>query len=90
MAANNKPPVADGEEVLQYLSALLRGQEAEGEGPPAPRDRLKAAELLGKRYGLFTDRVSPEGGLPVAIIDDITAETPAAPPGGEATADEDG
>ena len=24
---------------------------------PSEKDRLKAAELLGKRYGLFTDKV---------------------------------
>lgn len=27
---------------------------------PAEKDRLKAAELLGKRYGLYTDRVGLE------------------------------
>ena len=27
---------------------------------PAEKDRLKAAELLGKRYGLYTDRVDLE------------------------------
>ena len=27
---------------------------------PSEKDRLKAAELLGKRYGLYTDRVETE------------------------------
>jgi phage terminase small subunit len=27
---------------------------------PSEKDRLKAAELLGKRYGLYTDRVEAE------------------------------
>lgn len=35
------------------------------------RDRLKAAELLGKRYGLFTDKVNVESNQAVVIIDDI-------------------
>ena len=32
------------------------------------KDRLKAAELLGKRYRLFTDKVEVEGVLPVMIV----------------------
>ena len=32
------------------------------------KDRLKAAELLGKRYRLFTDKVEIEGVLPVMIV----------------------
>ena len=34
---------------------------------PDERERLKAAELLGKRYGLFTDKVNLEGAVPVII-----------------------
>ena len=36
-----------------------------------PKDRNKAAELLGKRYRLFTDRIEHEGLAPVTIVDDI-------------------
>ena len=32
------------------------------------KDRIKAAELLGKRYRLFTDKVEFEGVLPVMIV----------------------
>ena len=32
------------------------------------KDRIKAAELLGKRYRLFTDKVEVEGVLPVMIV----------------------
>ena len=32
------------------------------------RDRLKAAELLGKRYRLFTDKVEVDGVVPVMIV----------------------
>ena len=35
---------------------------------PVPMtQRLKALELLGKRYGLFTDRVDVSGSLPVIL-----------------------
>lgn len=62
--------VADQQEVLQYLTSVMRGEEMEpllvlnGEGTqkvieavPSVQSRTKAAELLGKRYGTFTDRV---------------------------------
>ena len=35
------------------------------------KDRIKAAELLGKRYSLFTEKVDIEGNVGVTIIDDI-------------------
>lgn len=35
------------------------------------KERIKAAELLGKRYSLFTDKVDLEGNVGVTIIDDI-------------------
>ena len=39
--------------------------------PPDEKERLKAAELLGKRFGLFTDKVNVSGGGVVQIVDDI-------------------
>lgn len=54
--------------------------EGEGEGCSSARvvrkhmsakDRNKAAELLGKRYRLFTEKVELEGSVPVQIVDDI-------------------
>ncbi len=41
---------------------------------PDERERLKAAELIGKRYGMFTDKVNVEGAVPVVIIDDLDDE----------------
>ena len=32
------------------------------------KERIKAAELLGKRYALFTDKTKIEGTLPVMIV----------------------
>jgi phage terminase small subunit len=38
---------------------------------PDEKERLKAAELLGKRYGLFTDKVNVAGTTKVTIVDDL-------------------
>lgn len=54
--------------------------EGEGEGcstarrmskAPDEKERLKAAELLGKRYGVFTDKINVDGGTKVVIVDDL-------------------
>ncbi|MCD8089557.1 MAG: terminase small subunit [Clostridiales bacterium] len=71
---------ADAKEVMEYLTAVMRGEETEevlrlaGEGIQEPanigvsaRDRLKAAELIGKRYGMFKDNVNLGGSVPVVI-----------------------
>jgi phage terminase small subunit len=38
------------------------------------KEQIKALELLGKRYKLFTDRLEIEGSLGVQIFDDIEAD----------------
>lgn len=38
---------------------------------PDEKERLKAAELIGKRYRLFTDKVDFGGPAKVVIVDDI-------------------
>lgn len=83
MAEKEKELIADQDEVLKYLTAVLRGtskasvlaREETGaehviEKPPDEKERLKAAELLGKRYGLYTDALVIEDERPV-IVDDI-------------------
>lgn len=70
--------IASVEEVMEYLTKVLRGEEADevlrnsGEGTQvvdelrvANKDRLKAAELLAKRYGLLKDNVALDVVLPV-------------------------
>ncbi|HEM3611855.1 TPA: terminase small subunit [Streptococcus suis] len=65
--------VADQQEVLEYLTSVMRGQTQEqtlcsiGElGQQVididvgAKDRIKAAELLGKRHRLWTDKVEAE------------------------------
>lgn len=67
---------ADIQEILEYLTAVMRGEEKEekmatnalGEmeayNVRNQANQIKAAELLGKRYGLFTDKVNVEGNIP--------------------------
>lgn len=74
---------ADIREILEYLTAVMRGEEKEekmaanalGEmeayNVRNQANQLKAAELLGKRFGLFTDKVAVSGSGVVQIVDDI-------------------
>ena len=71
---------AQAQEVMEYLTAVMRGEHTEqtlrlvGDGVqeitridiPA-KDRIKAAELLGKRYGLFKDNLQMDGDLSLNI-----------------------
>ena len=38
---------------------------------PDEKEKLKAAELLGKRFGLFSDKLQLEGSAKVVIVDDL-------------------
>lgn len=68
---NNR--IASQEEVLQYLTKVMRGEEKDQFGLDASlQDRTKCAELLGKRYGTFKEKVAVTGNIPVVITDDIT------------------
>ncbi|QBX24708.1 terminase small subunit [Streptococcus equinus] len=78
--------VADQQEVLEYLTSVMRGKETEqtiiGVGDfgqeltdieVSAKDRIKAAELLGKRYRMWTDKqeVEVQGTVVFANEDDI-------------------
>lgn len=68
---NNR--IASQKEVLQYLTKVMRGEEKDQFGLDASlQDRTKCAELLGKRYGTFKEKVDVTGNIPVVIADDIT------------------
>lgn len=88
MTEKEKELIADQDEVLKYLTSVLRGEsrsteiviEGIGDGmseartikkEPSEKDKLKAAELLGKRYGLYTDKVDIDATEAVTIINDI-------------------
>ncbi len=65
--------IASQDEVLQYLTKVMRGEEKDQFGLDASlQDRTKCAELLGKRYGTFKEKVEHSGNIPVVINDDIT------------------
>ena len=79
--------IADAQEVLEYLTSVMRGEQKEqvalltGEGVQklvqkdiSAKDRIKAAELIGKRYGLFTEKVELQGETTVQIVDDIPVD----------------
>lgn len=75
---------ADIQEVMEYLTSVLRGKSASAvlmmsgngmqkvtEKPPDEKERLKAAELLGKRFGMFKDNVDVTSNGKTVIVDDI-------------------
>ncbi len=65
--------IASQDEVLQYLTKVMRGEEKDQFGLDASlQDRTKCAELLGKRWGTFKEKVEHSGSIPVVINDDIT------------------
>ena len=76
--------IATQDEVLKYLTSVLRGEsqsteivvEGTGDGcseartlkkEPSEKDRLRAAELLGKRYGLYTDKVETDVDMALTV-----------------------
>jgi len=77
--------VADQQEILELLTAIARGETTSatlrgiGEGaqtidedmPPTTAERIKAAELLGKRYRMWIDKVETDGKTKVVIVDDV-------------------
>lgn len=100
MEAKDKALIASQDEVLQYLTSVMRREKKEHivvtvsntiekwlpddngtmrkqkitkeeprtvEIPAKLSDANKAAELLGKRYSLFSDKVDVSGAIPVII-----------------------
>lgn len=77
--------IADQQEILELLTSVLRGEEQSavlrgiGEGaqtiddtmPPTTAERIKAAELLGKRYRMWTDKIETDNTDRVVIVDDV-------------------
>lgn len=79
----NDKRIMNAEEVMRLLTSIARNEEQEDvvvfseSGPQitskgmSAKDRLKALELIGKRYTLWTDKTQLEGTLGVQIVDDI-------------------
>lgn len=87
MAEKEAELIADQDEILKYLTSVLRGESVsevvvvEGcgngysearniEKAPDEKERLKAAELLGKRYGLYTDKIEQDVDMELNITVD--------------------
>ena len=87
MKQKEKELIADQDEVMRYLTSVLRGQsqseivvvESTGDfmsqartmqKAPDEKERLKAAELLGKAHMLFTDKVQQEVDMDLNITVD--------------------
>lgn len=65
--------IATQQEVLQYLTSIMRGEEQEKtlisigdlgqeivDIDVSAKDRIKAAELLGKRFRMWTEKVETD------------------------------
>lgn len=74
--------IANAQEVLEYLTGVMRGDEKEEvmteEGisyrEPSVKDKLKAAELLGKRHALFTEKQEISANVASTKLDDIISQ----------------
>lgn len=75
--------IASIQEIQEFWTKVLRNEEVEQvvgmtEGGPFRmskdcniKDRIKAAELLGRVNGLFLDKVEVTGNVPVTFVDDL-------------------
>lgn len=79
--------IANIDEIMQGLTSIFRNEVKEevplmcGDGiqelvkkEVSIKDRLKAGELLGKRYGMFKDNFNIEGSVPIVILGDDKLE----------------
>lgn len=86
LAEKEEKLIAKQDEVLKFLTSVLRGEVTEeipvgkGEGffaledkTPSIKDRVKAAELIGKRYMLWTEKQQVEVTTPI-FIDNVPDE----------------
>lgn len=83
-----KESIAEQDEILQYLTSVMRGKMTDEELILVPTGdfmseverhekradivaRTKAAELLGKRYAMWTEKQEVEHSGAVTFVDDI-------------------
>ena len=70
MDERSKSTIATADEVLEYLTRVVRGEEKDAFGlDVSVADKTKAAELLGKRHMLFTDKVKLDAEIEIDISD---------------------
>ena len=91
MAEKESALIADQDEVLRYLTSVLRGESQSEvvvienigdftseartmQKAPDEKERLRAAELLGKRYGLYKETVEQTVDMELNITVDYGEE----------------
>ncbi len=87
IAEKESKQIAKQDEVLSFLTSIMRGEQKEevlrgiGEGAQTiddmdvgAKDRIKAAELLGKRYAMWTEKQDIDIKGAVTFVDDIGDE----------------
>jgi phage terminase small subunit len=84
IASKNDSLIAKQDEILELLTGIVRGQingaalvgigggaQSVEQIPPTLSERTRAAELLGKRYAMWTDKQIVEGVQQVVIQNDL-------------------
>lgn len=83
MEQKDKERIASQDEILEFLTRVMRGELTEQvpvvlkdtfeivDKTPSLKDRTKAAELLGKRFMMWTDRQVVDATHAVTFIDDL-------------------
>lgn len=85
MAIKDAEQIATQDEILAFLTSVMRGEVKDqvpllnGDGyqklveldATQVKDRTKAAELLGKRHAMWTEKQLLDGAVQVMIVDDI-------------------
>lgn len=79
--------IAEVKEIMEYLTSVMRGETRSsvlcmnGKGtqiviqkPPSEVERLKACELLGKRYGIFTENIQLDADTYITFVDNVPLE----------------
>lgn len=61
---SDEKKIATAAEILEFLTYAMNDENAEY------KDRIRAAELSGKRLGIFKEQVEVSGQAPLVIIDD--------------------
>ena len=64
-----KEEIANDTDILQFLTSVMKGDAYKEKNDGVMKDRMRAAELLGKRQNVFEQTDSKNDG--VIIVDDI-------------------
>ena len=64
-----KEEIANDTDILQFLTSVMKGDAYKEKSDAAIKDRMKAAELLGKRQNVF-EQIENKNDV-VIIVDDI-------------------